>query len=156
MRYLIALLALAGILDSYLALRIHNQDPSIAPPCAITEKWDCGTVNHSRYSVFPPQSLFEAPDSKAVHVPVAALGIAGYALIAIFALANRVKLTLLAGILGLGFALYLSYLEAHVIEKWCIYCVWSQAIVGAIVLASMVTLALDFRNRRLLNPTVAP
>ena len=32
MRYLIAILALAGIFDSVLALRIHNQNPADAPP----------------------------------------------------------------------------------------------------------------------------
>ena len=54
MRYLIAVLALAGIFDSCLALRIHYQNPADAPPCAVTEKFDCGAVNHGRYAVFPP------------------------------------------------------------------------------------------------------
>jgi len=57
MRYLIVLLALAGLVDSVLALRIHMQDPSQAPPCAVTEKWDCGAVNHSRFAVFPAESF---------------------------------------------------------------------------------------------------
>jgi vitamin-K-epoxide reductase (warfarin-sensitive) len=54
MRFLIVLLAIAGIIDSALALRIHNQDPSKAPPCAVTEKFDCGAVNHGRFSVITP------------------------------------------------------------------------------------------------------
>src|SRR5271156_4055350 len=96
MRFLIVLLALAGIIDSALALRIHYQDPSAAPPCAITEKFDCGAVNHSRFAVFPPTSFDEAPDSKKVHIPVAIFGIFGYAVIAGLALANRPWLTLQA------------------------------------------------------------
>jgi hypothetical protein len=62
MRYLIAILALAGIFDSCLALRIHNQNPAEAPPCAVSEKFDCGVVNHGRYSVFPPIGFDEGGD----------------------------------------------------------------------------------------------
>ena len=146
MRYLIALLALAGLIDSVLALRIHQQDPLSAPPCAVTEKWDCGAVNHSRYAVFPTESLFEDPASKTIHIPVAWFGILGYAAIIGLALFNRLWLTLGAGFVGFGFAAYLSYLEARVITKWCIYCVWSQALITAIVLCTLVALLLDRRR----------
>lgn len=146
MRFLIALLALAGLVDSLLALRIHQQDPLAAPPCSVTEKWDCGAVNHSRYAVFPPEALFPDPADKTVHIPVAWFGIAGYALIAIFALARQFWLTLGSSLIGLGFAGYLSYLEARVIGKWCIYCVWSQAIILAILLATVVALSLQRRR----------
>ena len=148
MRFLIALLALAGIFDSYLALRIHNQDPSQAPPCAVTEKFDCGAVNHGRFAVFPPTSFDEDPTAKKLHVPVAIFGIAGYLLISILALANRPWLTLQTSEIGFAFAAFLSYLEAFVIEKWCIYCLWSQAIITAIVLCTIVWLFLNHRQRR--------
>src|ERR1700744_3459555 len=148
MRYLIALLAVAGIVVSSLALRIHNQDPSVAPPCAVTEHWDCGAVNHSRFATFPPSSFDEDPKAPKTHIPVAALGIVGYALIAILALANRLWLTLQAAEIGFAFAAFLSYLEAFVIEKWCIYCVWSQAIITAILLCTIVALLLQSRKKR--------
>ena len=151
MRYLIVLLALAGIIDSALALRIHYQDPSTAPPCAVTEKFDCGAVNHSRFAVFPPSSFDEDPASKKVHIPVALFGIIGYALIAVLALANRLWLTLQAAEIGFAFASFLSYMEAFVIEKWCIYCLWSQAIITAILLCSIVALLLQGRKRRQLT-----
>ena len=151
MRYLIVLLALAGIIDSALALRIHNQDPSTAPPCAVTERFDCGAVNHSRFAVFPPSSFDEDPASKKVHIPVALFGIIGYALIAVLALANRLWLTLQAAEIGFAFASFLSYMEAFVIEKWCIYCLWSQAIITAILLCSIVALLLQGRKRRQLT-----
>jgi uncharacterized membrane protein len=153
MRFLIALLAIAGIVDSSLALRIHLQDPSAAPPCAVTETWDCGAVNHSRFATFPPTSFDEAPGSKAVHVPVAAFGIIGYALIAGLALANRLWLTLQAAEIGFAFAAFLSYMEAYVIQKWCIYCVWSQGIIAAILLCTIVALVMQHRARRV---AVAP
>lgn len=137
MRFLIALLALAGLLDSALALRIHLQDPNAAPPCAVSERWDCGSVNHSRFAVFPPTSFDEAPDSKKVHIPVAIFGIIGYGLIAGLALANQMWATLQAAEIGFAFAAFLSFMEAFVIQKWCTYCVWSQAIITAILLCTI-------------------
>ena len=68
MRYIIALFALAGIVVSWMALRVHYSTET--QPCSINEKWDCGIVNHSPYA-------------ELAHVPVAAIGIAGYVLIAI-------------------------------------------------------------------------
>src|SRR5664280_2171480 len=86
MRYLIAVLAVAGIVVSSLALHVHYMDPSAAPPCAVTEKFDCGAVNHGKYSVFPPLTDDDFDESgqprpNKLHVPVALIGIAGYALI---------------------------------------------------------------------------
>jgi uncharacterized membrane protein len=147
MRFLIAILALAGLFDSYLALRIHNEDPSKAPPCAVTEKFDCGAVNHGRFSVFPPTSYDEAPDSKKVHIPVAIFGLIGYALIAIAALSKRLYLTLHLTQIGFFFALFLTYLEAYVIEKWCIYCLYSMGIITVILLTTIVALILQHRGQ---------
>ena len=97
MRYLIALLALAGIVVSVLALRVHYSTETA--PCSINEKWDCGIVNHSPYAE--------------IHgVPVAAIGIAGYLLIAILALLRRRGLLLVAALVGMAFALYLTHIEA--------------------------------------------
>jgi vitamin-K-epoxide reductase (warfarin-sensitive) len=122
MRYLITLLAIAGIVVSTLALRIHYSMD--APPCDINAHWDCGIVNHSRYS--------------AIHgVPVAAIGIAGYAVIAILALARRYRLLLVASLAGLAFALYLTSIEARILEIWCLYCVISQTIIALITLLSI-------------------
>jgi len=148
MRFLIVLLAIAGIIDSALALRIHYQDPAAAAPCAVTEKFDCGAVNHSRFAVFPPTSFDEDPSSKKIHIPVATLGIVGYLLIGILALINRSWLTLQASEIGFAFAAFLSYMEAFIIEKWCIYCLWSQAIIAAILLCTIVWLILNHHQRR--------
>ena len=61
MRALIAALAMAGLVVSVLALRVHNMDPGAEPPCVVNAQWDCGTVNHSKYAVFPPLKFEEAP-----------------------------------------------------------------------------------------------
>lgn len=157
MRYLILILALGGLIDSALALRIHLQDPSVAPPCAVTEVWDCGAVNHSRFAVFPPNSFDEPLHSKKLHVPVALFGIIGYALIGILALTDHLWATLQAAEIGFAFAAFLSFMEAYVLQKWCIYCVWSQAIITAILLLTIATLFVRHRKaKRLRTPDPVP
>ncbi len=50
--------------------------------------------------------------------------------------------TLVLALIGLGFALYLSNIEAHVLEVWCLYCVISQFLIALITLAAFVFLFL--------------
>ena len=63
MRYVLAVLGLVGAVVSGLALQVHYTIATT--PCSINEKWDCGVVNHSSYSMISG-------------IPVAAIGIAGY------------------------------------------------------------------------------
>jgi vitamin-K-epoxide reductase (warfarin-sensitive) len=149
MKYLVALLAVAGIVVSAMALRVHYMDPALAPPCAVTEKFDCGAVNHSRFAVFPPRTFDEDPKS-GHHIPVATLGIVGYALILVLVLMERWLLVFQAAQIGFLLAAFLSYIEAFVLEKWCIYCLWSQGIVAAILLTTIgVLIARWMGSRRL-------
>jgi vitamin-K-epoxide reductase (warfarin-sensitive) len=127
MRYLIAFLALAGIIVSILALRVHYSTD--VQPCDINAHWDCGIVNHSRYAEIH-------------HIPVAAIGIAGYLVLFITALARRRALTVVAALIGLGFSLYLTNIEARKLEVWCLYCVISQGIIALITLCSILWLLL--------------
>ena len=135
LRVLIALLAVAGAVVSVLALRVHLQDPNAAPPCAVDEHWDCGAVNHSRFAVFPPRSFDEDPNAKG-HLPVAIAGIAGYVFIALLALLRRDFWTFELSQIGLFLALGLTFVEKYILQKWCIYCVWSQCIMAVIFLLS--------------------
>jgi vitamin-K-epoxide reductase (warfarin-sensitive) len=145
LRILIAVLALGGAFVSILALRIHMQDPNTAPPCAVTEKFDCGTVNHSRWAVFPPRGFDEDPNSPG-HLPVAVAGIAGYLVIAALALFKRDFWTFEVSQVGVFLALGLTFVEKYILEKWCIYCLWSQGIMFTIFLLSVVILLLRRRH----------
>ncbi len=122
MRYLIAVLALAGIVVSVLALQVHYSTETA--PCSINEKWDCGIVNHSPYA-------------EVRGVPVAAVGIAGYLLIGILAMLRRRGWVLAAALIGMAFALYLTNIEARVLGVWCLYCVISQGIIAVVTLLSI-------------------
>jgi uncharacterized membrane protein len=114
MRIVLVLLALAGLAVSYLALRIHYSND--IEPCDINAHWDCGIVNHSPFAVIKG-------------VPVAGIGMAGYALLGVLALLRRRGLLLVAAVVGLGFALYLTYIEKFVLMVWCLYCVISQCLI---------------------------
>ena len=147
MKFLIALLAIAGLVVSVMALKVHNMDPAAAPPCAVSEHWDCGAVNHSRFAVFPPRSFDEAPNAEG-HIPVAIVGIAGYGLIAVLALFGRLWTVLHLAEFGFMCACFLSYLEAYVMEKWCIYCLWSQVLITLILIATAIAVFLRRRATR--------
>ena len=157
MRYLIALLAVAGVVISSMALHVHMMDPSAAPPCAVSEHWDCGAVNHSKYATLPPLTLDDLdanghPAPKSFHIPVATLGIVGYALIALFALLGRFWIVLELAQIGFFCAAFLSYVEKYILEKWCIYCVWSQVTIIAVLIASIVAVVVQRRKAGVVAP----
>ena len=123
MKYLLLILALMGIVVSSLALREHYRTYGDSP-CSINERWDCGVVNHSSYAMLRG-------------IPVAAIGIAGYILMAVLAFLRSYRLLLVPAFAGLAFSLYLANIEAHVLGVWCVYCVIS---LGIISLMSLLTL----------------
>lgn len=132
MRYVIVLLAAVGLVISVLALKVHYDTGS--EPCRINDKWDCGVVNHSPYAVMGG-------------VPVAALGIVGYLLIGVLGYLRQRVWLLVATLAGLAFALYLTNIEAHVLEVWCLYCVISQGIIALLTLLALVWVLPTLRRR---------
>ena len=123
MKHTLTILAALGIIVSALALREHYRTEGDAP-CSINERWDCGIVNHSPYAVLRG-------------VPVAALGIIGYLLMAALAWRRAYQLLLIVAATGLGFSLYLAQIEARVLGVWCIYCVISLADISLITLLAL-------------------
>jgi len=122
MKYLLLILAALGMIVSSLALREHYRTYGDSP-CSINERWDCGVVNHSQYAML-------------AGIPVAAIGIAGYILMAALAYLRSYRMLLVAAFAGLAFSLYLANIEAHVLGVWCVYCVIS---LGIISLMSLLT-----------------
>jgi uncharacterized membrane protein len=122
MRYILALLAVAGLVVSYLALRVHYSTD--VQPCDINEHWDCGVVNHSPFAMIGP-------------VPVAAVGMAGYALLGGLALFRRRAAFTAASLAALGYALYLTHIERDVLMVWCLYRVISQSIILILTLLGL-------------------
>lgn len=131
---LIALLSVAGVVDSAIALQRHFAK-SATTFCDLSQKLNCDIVNRSEYSTL-------------LGIPVAAIGVAGYAIL--FALSvfwkgrsetpNRI---LAAAFAGLAYALYLTYIEAYVLTTWCILCVISLLL---IFLISGLALLLKLKN----------
>ena len=154
MKYLIAILAIAGLYVSVRALQVHYLPPGAALPCAVSEHWDCGEVNQGKYSVFPPKDLMTEYDENGQYHPNKA---------ACADLADRHRGLLAdpavrsagADPAGAGDGAHWlllrgvpqGYIEAYIITKWCIYCVWSMAIMTAILALSMVAVVLRRRRR---------
>ena len=133
MRYLLALLAVAGLVFSSFALREHYRTED--SPCHINDVWDCGEVNHSRYA-----ELFG--------IPVATIGIAGYLALGILALKRSYRTMLVASVIALGFSLYLTHVEKDILRAWCIYCVGSQAVIALMtLLAITINMQALFRTK---------
>ena len=113
---LVAILAVCGIVVSGVSLQ-HHYATSKTAYCDIGETFNCDIVNRSEYS-----SLFG--------IPVALIGVFGYAALAVLATVYRGRretpaMLFRAAGAGLAFALYLTYVEARVLGVWCILCLSS-------------------------------
>jgi uncharacterized membrane protein len=132
MRYLLLVLTLLGLTASSLALREHYREYGDSP-CSINEHWDCGVVNHSPYAMLGP-------------IPVAAIGILGYLLMAALAFTRSYRLLLVAALSGLAFSLYLAHIEKDILGVWCIYCVISLGIISLVSALTTGTVITTLRN----------
>jgi uncharacterized membrane protein len=104
---------------------------------ACTRWAQCDVVNNSVYS-------------QIYGVPVSVLGLVGYLLLLALALAalwttgcTQRKILLLSLVLavgGVGFSVYLTYLEIYVIEALCAWCVASAIVITALAIVTAVTL----------------
>lgn len=122
---LIAALALAGIVVSTVSLQRHYAK-SASAFCDFGERFNCDIVNRSEYSTV-------------MGIPVAAIGVAGYGVLFALAIFSRARIQTPIRLLGLSlmgllFALYLTYVEGHVLETWCILCLSSLALITMITL----------------------
>jgi vitamin-K-epoxide reductase (warfarin-sensitive) len=133
---LITLLSLAGVIVSAVSLQRHYAK-SATEFCDFSQKFSCDIVNRSEYSTIQG-------------IPVAGIGVVGYA--ALFVLAafwksrpNTPNRLLGAAIAGLAFALYLTYIEAYELMTWCVLCLISLSLISLI---SLFSVALRVRTAR--------
>jgi vitamin-K-epoxide reductase (warfarin-sensitive) len=134
MKNLLFILAVLGLIASSLALREHYRTYGDSP-CSINERWDCGVVNHSQYAMLGP-------------IPVAAVGMFGYILMAALAFLRSYRLLIVPTFAGLAFSLYLAHIEKDLLGVWCVYCVISLAIISLMSLLTLgVVLASVGRNK---------
>ena len=125
----IAVLALLGMVVSAISLQRHYAK-SASSFCEFGEKFNCDVVNRSEYSTV-------------MGIPVAGIGMAGYALLLALATFYRKRPQTASWLLavsaaGLAFALYLTYIEGYVLETWCILCLSSLVTITGITLMARV------------------
>jgi vitamin-K-epoxide reductase (warfarin-sensitive) len=125
----IAVLSFAGMVLSAVSLQRHYAK-SASQFCDFSQKFNCDIVNRSEYS-------------EVQGIPVAAIGVLGYAVLFSFSTfwnsrAETPKRLLAASIAGLGFALCLTYIEAYKLKTWCILCVASQVLIFLITVSAII------------------
>lgn len=139
---LIAVLALSGAVVSSVSLH-HHYGTSKTSYCDLGESFNCDIVNRSTYSVI-------------FGVPVALLGVVGYLALLVLATFYRHRsdtpaILLAASVAGVGFALYLTYIEGFVLAAWCILCLTSLGLISGIALSSSLLWLLGIRRERTLH-----
>ena len=125
---LIAALSLAGVIVSAVSFQRHYAKSSTGF-CDLGQSFNCDIVNRSEYS-------------EVAGIPVAAIGVAGYATLFLLSTLWRsrpetpTRLVLLSAA-GLVFALYLTYVEAYDLKTWCILCLSSLFFIFVTTLLSI-------------------
>jgi len=125
----VAVLAICGVVVSSVSLQ-HHFATSKTAYCEIGENFSCDIVNRSKYSSI-------------LGIPVALIGMLGYAALAGLAAVYRERretptMLFAAAAAGLAFALYLTYIEGRVLGVWCILCLSSLALITLTTLLSAV------------------
>jgi uncharacterized membrane protein len=88
--------------------------------------------------------------SKVAGVPVALLGLLGYAaILAAVLIPGETALTAAAGlaVVGFGFSAYLTYREVFTIEAICIWCVASAIVMAALAVLTVARLARPYAGQ---------
>jgi len=139
----IAVLAAAGVVVSSVSL-YHHYQKSETSFCNISESLNCDIVNRSIYS-------------EVMGVPVALIGMVGYASLFVAAVFRRArpetpKVLLAASLAGLGFALYLTYIEGFVLGAWCVLCLSSLVVIFAVAVVSAILAVRERKESQRASP----
>jgi uncharacterized membrane protein len=136
----LALAVIGIIIAAYLAVQNLQGEAGV---CVGTHS--CAKVQNSEYG-------------KILGVPVSVPGLGMYLFLALGSIAwlanirglrhTVTVLTFNLALLGLLFSGYLTYVEAFVIDAWCIYCIVSATLVSLLWLAWLAVLVMTARHRR--------
>jgi len=145
---IIIVLSVLGIVDAGYALNQHYAPPA-SSSCDFNETVSCTAVNQSEYSVL-------------LGLPVAGLGIAGYALIVALSTAaifvgfrwrrifGWLLLALAAG--ALLFSLWLTWVEIFILKAVCPLCVISLTLIATITLLALLAVIMIAKTNQGTNP----
>jgi vitamin-K-epoxide reductase (warfarin-sensitive) len=123
------LFALCGIGLSAASLRSHYAT-SATEYCDLSAVFNCDLVNRSKFS-----EMFG--------IPVALIGLIGYLVLLALITRRQRNLKILRfcmSLVGLTFALYLAYIEEHVLRTWCLLCIGSLFAIAGLTIVSAVEL----------------
>lgn len=138
----IIILSLAGLVDSGYALRQHYAEPGESA-CNVSATVNCDTVNQSKYS-------------ELIGIPVAGIGMAGYALfigLSALILAGLARstwvLVLLAGasLVAFVYSFYLTLVEIFVLGAVCPMCIISMSLVTIITVLALTAIVREYRGK---------
>ncbi|MFH1712498.1 MAG: vitamin K epoxide reductase family protein [Patescibacteria group bacterium] len=129
--WLIIIFSFIGLAASVESTLSHY-NPAISEFCNVSAKFDCDTVNTSKYS-----EMFG--------IPVAVFGLLAYGLALASAIIYKLRkqdyvldLIILISVSGFLFSLYLTYIEAFVLKTWCLVCVTQQLSILIMMISSLV------------------
>ena len=136
--FLILVLSVIGIADSLHLLEIKYGEGVLN--CDLNEVFNCGAVNHSAQSEF-------------LGFPTAGIGLVGYSVLALMSLVllgkqdwrkkaffKRIHKSItpfslmLVAALGLAIQLYYTHVEFFVLQQFCMFCLFSQALILGIAI----------------------
>lgn len=128
--YVAGAVAFAGFFDSFYLTA--QKLAGAVPPCSLTAGFSCDTVLTSSYA-------------QVLGIPVSAFGVLYYLAVlwcAVLYLTKRHSGYLLGMLIlpfaGLGASAWFLYLQAYVLNAYCLYCLFSAALTLLLVVAALI------------------
>ncbi|HEY7345595.1 MAG TPA: vitamin K epoxide reductase family protein [Gaiella sp.] len=132
LRVAVALVALAGVAVAGYLTYVHYQPDALI----CTSGGGCETVQESSYA-------------ELAGIPVALLGLLGYAAVLVLVAWDSELARTLAAAIALtaaGFAVYLIVLQAFVIDAWCVWCLVNDLVIVPLLAITTVWRAWSLRE----------
>jgi uncharacterized membrane protein len=137
----IIVLSIIGFIVASISM-MHHFDLLSGNFCKIGQEFDCDIVNKSTYS-------------EIMEIPVALLGMIAYIFFFIAALLkiknpsdkSLTLFILIGAVVGFLFSLYLTGVEAFILEVWCMLCLISQFVILLTLIFSIYLFRIEKSNK---------